>query len=222
MDHRPRPRAPSRADDLGVGGRPSRRRGARGGGFAGHDRGGPAMQFKNTFIPLRAAWSSPFVRWQGPTADVIEPRPRPPGDRPRARRARHRRGRSTSSSSASPSRRRQAFYGAPTLAAGSGFAGVSGPMIAQACATSVAASTPPPPPSRARPAVRGSSCSPTARATARTSSTRAPARPGRHADRARTGCIDSFGCDPNTGEGMLATAERVAAQGGFSKAEIDA
>jgi acetyl-CoA acetyltransferase len=34
--------------------------------------------------------------------------------------------------------------------------------------------------------------------------------------------LDSFGCDPNTGEGMLATAERVAAQGGFSKAEVDA
>ena len=34
--------------------------------------------------------------------------------------------------------------------------------------------------------------------------------------------MDSFGCDPNTGEGMLATAERVAAQGGFSKAEVDA
>ena len=26
--------------------------------------------------------------------------------------------------------------------------------------------------------------------------------------------LDSFGCDPNTGEGMLATAERVAAQVG--------
>ena len=34
--------------------------------------------------------------------------------------------------------------------------------------------------------------------------------------------MDSFGCDPNTGEGMLATAERVAAQGGFSKAQVDA
>ena len=34
--------------------------------------------------------------------------------------------------------------------------------------------------------------------------------------------MDSFGCDPNTGEGMLATAERVAAQGAFSKAEVDA
>jgi acetyl-CoA C-acetyltransferase len=34
--------------------------------------------------------------------------------------------------------------------------------------------------------------------------------------------LDSFGCDPNTGEGMLATAERVAAQAGFTKAEVDA
>jgi acetyl-CoA C-acetyltransferase len=34
--------------------------------------------------------------------------------------------------------------------------------------------------------------------------------------------MDSFGCDPNTGEGMLATAERVASQGGFSKEQVDA
>jgi acetyl-CoA C-acetyltransferase len=34
--------------------------------------------------------------------------------------------------------------------------------------------------------------------------------------------MDNFGCDPVTGEGMLATAERVAAQAGFSKAEVDA
>ncbi len=34
--------------------------------------------------------------------------------------------------------------------------------------------------------------------------------------------MDNFGCDPNTGEGMLATAERVAAQGGFSKEQVDA
>jgi len=33
--------------------------------------------------------------------------------------------------------------------------------------------------------------------------------------------LDSFGCDPNTGEGMLATAERVAAEAGFSKEELD-
>jgi len=28
------------------------------------------MKFENAYIPLQAAWSSPFVRWQGPAADV--------------------------------------------------------------------------------------------------------------------------------------------------------
>jgi acetyl-CoA C-acetyltransferase len=33
--------------------------------------------------------------------------------------------------------------------------------------------------------------------------------------------MDAFGRDPNTGEGMLATAERVAADAGFSKPQLD-
>ena len=28
------------------------------------------MRFENAYIPFDAAWSSPFVRWQGPAADV--------------------------------------------------------------------------------------------------------------------------------------------------------
>jgi hypothetical protein len=28
------------------------------------------LRFDGVVIPLRAAWSSPFVRWQGPTADL--------------------------------------------------------------------------------------------------------------------------------------------------------
>ena len=28
------------------------------------------MRYENTVIPLRAAWSSPFVRWQGEAADL--------------------------------------------------------------------------------------------------------------------------------------------------------
>jgi acetyl-CoA C-acetyltransferase len=51
---------------------------------------------------------------------------------------------------------KEAFYGAPTLAARLGLAGVSGPMIAQACATSVAAVHAAAAPSRGRPAARGS------------------------------------------------------------------
>ena len=95
------------------------------------------MRYTDAAIPLIAAWSSPFVRWQGPAADInsldlAEQVTRRALDRtgiewpvdelvlgitiPQA----------------------DAFYGAPTLAARLGFAGVSGPMIAQACATSVA------------------------------------------------------------------------------------
>ena len=40
-------------------------------GEPGDDRGEAAlMRFENAYIPLDAAWSSPFVRWQGPAADV--------------------------------------------------------------------------------------------------------------------------------------------------------
>ena len=28
------------------------------------------MRFEAAYIPLHAAWSSPFVRWQGPAAEV--------------------------------------------------------------------------------------------------------------------------------------------------------
>ena len=28
------------------------------------------MKFENVYIPLNAAWSSPFVRWQGPAAEL--------------------------------------------------------------------------------------------------------------------------------------------------------
>ena len=39
------------------------------------------MRFENAYIPLDAAWSSPFVRWQGPAAERVEPRPGGAGDR---------------------------------------------------------------------------------------------------------------------------------------------
>jgi hypothetical protein len=28
------------------------------------------MRYADAVIPLAAAWSSPFVRWQGPAADI--------------------------------------------------------------------------------------------------------------------------------------------------------
>ena len=96
------------------------------------------MRLEHTFVPLGFAWSSPFARWQGPLAEVnsidlaVEV----------TKKALKERG--------LPSEeitnfvlgwtvpQKEIFYGAPTVAARIGAVGVTGPMISQACATSVA------------------------------------------------------------------------------------
>ena len=112
---------------------------------------------------------------------------------------------------------RQSFYGAPTLAARLGLGAVTGPLIMQACATSVAC---------VHAAAAGGDGVRLVVVTDRTSNGPhvvypSPGGPG-GAPASENWVLDSFGCDPNTGEGMLATAERVASQGAFTKAEIDA
>ena len=178
------------------------------------------MRFTDVVIPLRAAWSSPFVRWQGPTADLssLDLAARV------TRRALDDRGVEwpiTELVLGMTIPQRECFYGAPTVAARLGLSGVSGPMIAQACATSVAA---------LHAAATSQSVEDGAGArlvvtTDRTSN--GPhlvyprtAGPGGTVD-SENWVLDAFGRDPNTGEGMLATAERVAADGGFSKQELD-
>ncbi len=178
------------------------------------------MRFTDVVIPLRAAWSSPFLRWQGPTADLnsLDLAARV------TRRALEERGIEWPISElvlGMTIPQRECFYGAPTLAARLGLAGISGPMIAQACATSVAALH--------------------AAATSQSVENGGGARLVVTTDRTSNGphlvyprssgpggmvesenwVMDAFGRDPNTGEGMLATAERVAADGGFSKPELD-
>src|SRR5262245_26079453 len=97
------------------------------------------MRYEKACIPLGGAWSSPFVRWQGPLAEV-----------------------SSLDLAVDVSRRALRdrelpiteiselvlgwtipqpgiFYGAPTVAARLGGVSISGPMISQACATSAAA-----------------------------------------------------------------------------------
>ena len=96
------------------------------------------MRFDSAVVPLQAAWSSPFVRWQGATADLNS---LDLAHQVTAR-ALEERGvqwpvQELVLGLTIP--QKESFYGAPTLAARLGFAGVSGPMIAQACATSVAA-----------------------------------------------------------------------------------
>src|ERR1041384_3909046 len=107
---------------------------------------------------------------------------------------------------------KESFYGAPTLAARLGLDAVSGPLIMQACATSVAA-------------IHAAAAGGTGRrlvvVTDRTSNGPHVVYPSAKAPggtpASENWVLDSFGCDPNTGEGMLATAERVGAEAGLAK-----
>jgi acetyl-CoA acetyltransferase len=177
------------------------------------------MRFSDVVIPLRAAWSSPFVRWQGPTADLSSLDLAAQVTR-RALEDRNIEWPITELVLGMTIPQRECFYGAPTLAARLGLSGVSGPMIAQACATSVAA-------------LHAAAASHSADgAGARLVVTTDRTSNGPHLVYPRTSgpggtvesenwVLDAFGRDPNTGEGMLATAERVAADGGFSKQQLD-
>jgi acetyl-CoA acetyltransferase family protein len=177
------------------------------------------VRYQNTVIPIDAAWSSPFMRWQGPAADLNS-----------LDMAQQVTARALKNSGVQwpveelvlgwTIPQKEAFYGAPTLAARLGFPNVSGPMISQACATSVAAIH---------------------AAVASQQGARGGARLVVTTDRTSNGpqllyprstspggapdsehwVLDSFERDPITGQAMLATAERVAADGGFSKAQLD-
>jgi acetyl-CoA acetyltransferase len=178
------------------------------------------LRYENVVIPLRAAWSSPFVRWQGPAADLNSLEL---AEQVTAR-ALVERGIDWPVDElvlgwTIP--QKEGFYGAPTLAARLGFAGVSGPMISQACATSVAAVHAAA--AEQQDSHRGARLVVTTDRTSngpllvypRTSA------PGGSAD-SENWVLDSFQRDPVTSESMLATAERVAAEAGFSKPELDA
>jgi acetyl-CoA C-acetyltransferase len=175
------------------------------------------MRFEKAHIPLEAAWSSPFVRWQGPAAEVSS---LDLAEQVTARAMQER--------SIDPERvdelvlgltvpQKQSFYGAPTLAARLGLGTVSGPLIMQACATSVAC---------VHAAAASGGGTKLVVLTDRTSNGPHIVYPSAGAPggtpQSENWVMDNFGCDPNTGEGMLATAERVAGEGGFSKEQVDA
>jgi acetyl-CoA C-acetyltransferase len=97
------------------------------------------VRYERACIPLGGAWSSPFARWQGPLSEVssldlavlvtkraLDERDVDPAD-------------VTQVVLGWTVPQEGAFYGAPTVAARIGAPEVTGPMVAQACATSVAA-----------------------------------------------------------------------------------
>jgi acetyl-CoA C-acetyltransferase len=171
------------------------------------------MRFDDVVIPLDAAWSSPFVRWQGPVAELSSL------DVAAQVTARALEGSSWEVDElflGLTVPQKQSFYGAPTLAARLGLGAVSGPLIMQACATSVAC---------VHAAAASGDGVRLVVLTDRTSNGPHVVYPSAGAPggtpSSENWVLDSFGCDPNTGEGMLATAERVAAEAGFVKEQLD-
>ena len=178
------------------------------------------IAFERAAIPLGLAWSSPFCRWQGPLSAVtslelaVDVTARALADR-----------------GVDPSSLVQLvlgwtvpqpgiFYGAPTVAARLGARGLTGPMISQACATSVACLA------AAATAVETGVDGPVLVVAADRTSNGPhlvyprPDAPGA-APLAEDWVLDNFRRDPWAGESMVATAEAVAAEAGMSRAEID-
>ncbi|HET7047438.1 MAG TPA: thiolase family protein [Solirubrobacteraceae bacterium] len=177
------------------------------------------MRFDDACIPLDAAWSSPFVRWQGPAAEISSlDLAHQVTQRGLAERGVNWPFDELVLGTTIP--QLHSFYGVPTLAARLGLGTVSGPLIAQACATSVAclhaaAASQNGSPMGARLVVTTDRTSngphvvyPSAASSGGTPSS-------------ENWVLDSFDADPNTGESMLFTAESVARESGFEKRQLD-
>jgi acetyl-CoA acetyltransferase family protein len=178
------------------------------------------VRYERAFIPGRGAWSSPFARWQGPLAETSS-----------LDLAVFATTRALSDREISPDSITQlvlgwtvpqpgSFYGAPTVAARIGAPGVSGPMVSQACATSVAAVA-----VAANSVESGENGLHLVVLTDRTSNGPhlvypSPSSAG-GAVRSEDWVMENFIRDPWAGEAMLDTAEHVAAESGISREEMD-
>jgi acetyl-CoA C-acetyltransferase len=177
------------------------------------------MKYADVAIPLGHAWSSPFAKWQGTLAEV------PSLDLAVAVTSRALADRGVDAARFEgvvlgwTVPQKDIFYGAPTLAARLGATGLTGPMISQACATSVAALH------AAAGAVASGAGAQLVVTTDRISngptlSWPAPSGMG-GAPVTSHWVLDSFARDPWAGAGMLAAAEAVAAEMGATREELD-
>ena len=177
------------------------------------------MKFQDVAIPAGFAWSSPFAKWQGTLAEMssldlaADVTTRALVERSLDPAAVH--GLVLGVTVPQP----DIFYGTPTLAARLGATSVSGPMISQACATSVVCLD-----AAAGRVSQGGGLHLVV-ATDRTSngpqllyprpSTQGGAPLSTH------WVLDSFARDPWAGAGMLAAGEAVAKEAGMTRAELD-
>lgn len=177
------------------------------------------MRYDDAAIPAGAAWSSPFAKWQGTLATTSSL------DVAAAVTVRALTDRGVDPAAIDglvlgwTVPQPEVFYGAPTLAGRIGAPGISGPMISQACATSVAALA------AAAGAVAAGGGTQLVVTTDRTSN--GPVliypQPGGMggAPRTETWVLDSFGRDPWAGGSMIAAGETVARKHGITRDELD-
>jgi acetyl-CoA acetyltransferase family protein len=178
------------------------------------------MNFTRAYIPLGFCWSSPFARWQGPLAELssldlaVDV----------TARALQQRGISPEEISEivlgwtvpQPG----IFYGAPTVAARLGAPKITGPMISQACATSVACIH-----VAAMATESGTGAVNLVVATDRTSNGPhlvypSPSAPG-GMPTGEDWVMENFRRDPWAGKSMTETAERLAGEAGITRKEVD-
>jgi acetyl-CoA acetyltransferase family protein len=178
------------------------------------------VKLERACVPLGLAWSSPFARWQGPLAEVnsidlavdvtkraLEERGLPSEE-------------ITDLVLGWTVPQKEIFYGAPTVAARIGAAGVTGPMVSQACATSVACVA------AAAANHEGEDGGVTLVVTTdRTSNGPlvtypSPSAPG-GSPQVENWVLDSFAKDPWAGAAMYTTGENVATEAKITREELD-
>ena len=179
------------------------------------------MKFEHAALSGGHLWSSPFVRWQGSLADVssLDLAVAVTRDALAARAFDTSRIAQLVLGTTIP--QQASFYAAPWIAARLGMAGVGGPHVAQACATSVACIVA----AAMAVEVERGRCSlvVTADRTSNGPLLVYPRSRGAGGSPATENWVlDNFAADPWTGQAMVATAEAVAREGGFSREAVDA
>jgi acetyl-CoA acetyltransferase len=167
------------------------------------------MKFQNAFIPYGAYWSTPFVKWQGKFAN-LHPLKFAADTTKRALAERHLEPQDFDALYLGwtvPSK--NSFYGAPWVAGMIGAPELTGPMIAQACATSARVIA-----NAASEVDDGNANAILCMTADRTSNGPHmlypnPLAPGGRGD-AEDWVWDNFNCDPWAGNAMLQTAENIA------------
>jgi acetyl-CoA acetyltransferase family protein len=175
------------------------------------------MKFTDAYIPIGAAWSSPFCRWQGSLADVSSLDLASIVTRSALDARKIDAAQFTDIVLGTTIPQPAAFYGTPTLAHKIGAGGISGPQIAQACATSAAVIG-----YAAAASELGHDRMVLAVTADRTSNGPFLVYPqARGRIQSEDWVMDNIARDPVTNRPMIDTAEQVAAEGGYSRSQLD-